>query len=108
MVSGHEIFVDYFSVDDPFTHDIAKADLDQIGNLYAVGEAPNDDVDVAFHNEYQRNRITKIDKFEKYLKLWDKGKYFSINQKQTYAKKITFSHYGDTRLCNISIRTSTI
>lgn len=67
-----DIDLDYFSVDDPFTHDIAKADLDQIGNLYAVGEAPNDDVDVAFHNEYQRNRITKIDKFEKYLKLWDK------------------------------------
>ena len=41
---------DYFSVDDPFTHDITEEDLAKISKLYAVGESPKDSEPIESHD----------------------------------------------------------
>jgi hypothetical protein len=66
-------FLDYFSVDDPFTHDIEKPELDRIGRLYSAGEAPKDHEPIPNHQKYQKERICKLVRFENLLKSWDKG-----------------------------------
>lgn len=48
--------------------------MEKIGDLFSVGEAPEDDAPVQDHEIYQRSKVMKLHKFEEKLKLWDKEK----------------------------------
>lgn len=48
--------------------------MKKIGDLFSVGEAPEDDAPIKDHEKYQRSKILKLHKFEEKLKLWDKEK----------------------------------
>ena len=66
------LYVDYFSVDDPFTHDLEPAELDKIAAVYGIGqEAPGDLDEFEKHDTFQRRRMAKISKMEVHLKTWD-------------------------------------
>ena len=65
---------DYFSVNDPFIEDVGSGEMKKIGDLFSVGEAPEDDAPIKDHEKYQRSKILKLHKFEEKLKLWDKEK----------------------------------
>ena len=65
---------DYFSVNDPFIEDVGSSEMKKIGDLFSVGEAPEDDAPIKDHERYQKSKILKLHKFEEKLKLWDKEK----------------------------------
>ena len=65
---------DYFSVNDPFIEDVGSGEMKKIGDLFSVGEAPEDDAPIKDHEKYQRSKILKLHKFEEKLKIWDKEK----------------------------------
>ena len=65
---------DYFSVNDPFIEDVGSDEMKKIGDLFSVGEAPEDDAPVEDHENYQKSKVLKLHKFDEKLKLWDKEK----------------------------------
>ena len=55
---------DYFSVNDPFIEDVGSDEMKKIGDLFSVGDAPEDDAPVTDHETYQKSKVLKLYKFE--------------------------------------------
>jgi len=67
-----DVDLDYFSCDDPFTHDIQQEDLIAIGKLFSAGKQINDDEPLEQHEQFQTKRAEKLHKFESFLLGLDK------------------------------------
>ena len=79
---------DYFSVNDPFIEDVGSDEMKKIGDLFSVGDAPEDDAPVIDHETYQKSKVLKLHKFEEKLKLWDKEKdVYDKKNKEEFAKE---------------------